>query len=1090
MPKELPFNLKLVLHQWITNLFGHNWLELGLDHNDITLLKPFESLKSIEGGSGEDISIIFSKHLCAALSPKSEISQDDVIRYGDNISRHTQQINAGRDRKIEWKYYQWLSLLFTEVYLHKYFNNSELLCEQLNEYLLKHKEHWKAKGYRADLLSFARRDLNKICYQNATGSGKTLLMHINILQFLEYSHKAPHQIVGETILITPNEDLSNQHVCELKKSGFAPRRLLANKRNDLSEGDDDGKRLVLFTEITKFSKEGIDPGSLGDRNLIMVDEGHRGLGSAEKNNGWFANRRQLAGNGFVFEYSATFKEAAAAAQKNSRIKDSYPKSILFDYSYGSFYKDGYGKGCRIFNLPATYQQMRFRYLTACLLAFYQQLRLYRDKEGDYAEYNVEKPLWVFVGSTVTKGRHNAGENENTVSDVGSIISFLAEFISNPIKAEEAINQILKGKGQETGLLDKDGRDIFLHEFDYLKKCDASKLRNDIREQLFLSKSGAQLSLFRIRGNENEVLLSAGGASDAFGIINIGDASRLLAHLKTLKIEGLLFEKSASQKEKFSSINESSSPINILIGSKRFVEGWDCWRVSTLGLMHVGKSEGSQIVQLFGRGVRLKGCGWSLKRSEFAQPHKRKPDYIQYLETLNIFGIEAGYMETFKAFLEGEGIPEREEVLRINLNVTYDFGHNLLVLRPRKNTAYGREYDFNLDGASPTFGDIPPAIEKKKITVDRYARISTRSSSKTPSGKKKGKDKLKHEGHFREEYLYFLDEAGLFFQLEQHKLERGWSTLNIPKSNVLEVLKQENWYRLLVPEQTLSVVSASNIEIWQDMAAELLRKYADALYNYKKQEFLRTRLELQPLTSEDANIPIDNAYEITVNASATKLIEDIRKLRDELQHKENEMVEKGGLKGCRLANHLYEPLLHYNESHKIHIKPVSLVSSEIDFIGDLARFLKDGPKSVGGRKISTSLLRNESRGKGMGFFEAGNFYPDFLLWLVSEDRQGLVFIDPHGLVNEEPDSDKVKFHKTIKDIEERLGIPSVSLHSFIITPTSVGGVMQKGAARDENQSRGRKTIKQWNESNIYFMEEQNEEYLEKIYTKIVKDMFRK
>ena len=28
-----------------------------------------------------------------------------------------------------------------------------------------------------------------------------------------------------------------------------------------------------------------------------------------------------------------------------------------------------------------------------------------------------------------------------------------------------------------------------------------------------------------------------------------------------------------------------------------------------------------------------------------------------------------------------------------------------------------------------------------------------------------------------------------------------------------------------------------------------------------------------------------------------------------------------------------------------------------------------------------LLRNRSRARGLGFFEAGNFYPDFILWVV-------------------------------------------------------------------------------------------------------------
>jgi hypothetical protein len=63
------------------------------------------------------------------------------------------------------------------------------------------------------------------------------------------------------------------------------------------------------------------------------------------------------------------------------------------------------------------------------------------------------------------------------------------------------------------------------------------------------------------------------------------------------------------------VKESSSPVNVLIGSKKFIEGWDCWRVSSLGLDARGpRSEGTQVIQLFGRGVRLKGHRWSLKRS--------------------------------------------------------------------------------------------------------------------------------------------------------------------------------------------------------------------------------------------------------------------------------------------------------------------------------------------------------------------------------------------------------------------------------------------------------------------------------------------
>lgn len=42
---------------------------------------------------------------------------------------------------------------------------------------------------------------------------------------------------------------------------------------------------------------------------------------------------------------------------------------------------------------------------------------------------------------------------------------------------------------------------------------------------------------------------------------------------------------------FHEINMPLSKVNLLIGSKKFTEGWSSWRVSTMGLMNVGQTEG-------------------------------------------------------------------------------------------------------------------------------------------------------------------------------------------------------------------------------------------------------------------------------------------------------------------------------------------------------------------------------------------------------------------------------------------------------------------------------------------------------------------
>src|SRR3546814_4167300 len=42
-----------------------------------------------------------------------------------------------------------------------------------------------------------------------------------------------------------------------------------------------------------------------------------------------------------------------------------------------------------------------KYFTACLLAYYQQLWLWSTHRSALADFNIEKPLWLFVGNTVS-----------------------------------------------------------------------------------------------------------------------------------------------------------------------------------------------------------------------------------------------------------------------------------------------------------------------------------------------------------------------------------------------------------------------------------------------------------------------------------------------------------------------------------------------------------------------------------------------------------------------------------------------------------------------------------------------------------------
>lgn len=122
-----------------------------------------------------------------------------------------------------------------------------------------------------------------------------------------------------------------------------------------------------------------------------------------------------------------------------------------------------------------------------------------------------------------------------------------------------------------------------------------------------------------------------------------------------------------------------------------------------------------------------------------------------------------------------------------------------------------------------------------------------------------------------------------------------------------------------------------------------------------------------------------------------------------------------------------------------------------------------------------LLRNQSRGKGIGFFEAGNFYPDFILWILYNGKQYITFVDPKGIRNMSIDDPKIQFHKTIKEKEKELGDSSIVLNSFIISNTEYANLINTGTKLSKEEME---------KLNILFQVDDKADYIEKMVRKIL------
>ena len=160
------------------------------------------------------------------------------------------------------------------------------------------------------------------------------------------------------------------------------------------------------------------------------------------------------------------------------------------------------------------------------------------------------------------------------------------------------------------------------------------------------------------------------------------------------------------------------------------------------------------------------------------------------------------------------------------------------------------------------------------------------------------------------------------------------------------------------------------------------------------------------------------------------------------------------------------------SETIKVSPVALNESESMFVNDLKSYYQSKKASFKGKELF--LLRNLSRGRGFGFFEAGNFYPDFIMWILAGKKQYITFIDPHGLVHEDFDSSKINFSEDIKIIQNSIDDKDVILNSFILSPTLYNDVRSLWKVSKEEIEK----------KNILFMNDDTSGvYIRKLFNKI-------
>ena len=1026
---EVPFSRKLILNQWALGLLGVEQFEdlakhLRAEHRE---------------GLDDDNVHWFYHELCRALPAEGrpELPDDVLLRHDQSIVSVTRRINEARRtrglRPIRWKYFQYLALLFTEIYLERWFQAPDKLPASINDAV----EQYNAGKNTADRVdpidpgASVPAVHNKLAFWMATGSGKTLLMHAHILRYrkLVRDHGRTSDL-NRILLLTPNEGLSRQHLDDLSASGI-PARMFSKEGGVLLEGE-----IVEILDVHKLAEEMGDKtvavSALEGRNLVLVDEGHRGASSGSAGS-WMRFRNQLCQRGFSFEYSATFGQAIKGSRE---LTTQYARSTLFDYSYRWFHGDGFGKDYRILNLEDDTDDWRATYLTGALLSFLQQQWLYEGRKSEFIPYNIERPLWVFVGSKVTKSLAT-----QDASDVVEILLFLADYLSNRSRSIARIGTVLDEDAAAGG------PQRFLHG--HFKPLANAGIQPEQLFRLslattFNASQGGVLRVEHLKGTAGELALRV-GENEPFGVVNVGDAAKLA---KRCDQAGLAVADREFADSLFHRLNRADSTVHLVVGARKFTEGWNSWRVSSMGLMNVGRSEGSQIIQLFGRGVRLKGLDMSLKRSSRIDPPPRNaPEHIEKLETLQVFGVRASYMRQFRDFLQEEGVSTAsiEEFVPIRRLDLPD--EPLKTIRLPENVAGDDPATaFQRIGPLPVLRTpwddslergIAERLAFTPVTLNWYPRIRALQSDSLEGWGDHGE---LNEEVLSPRHVALLDLDFLQRALQRFKSERDWHNLTISRAAIEELLTQSSWYRLQVPEAEMRFDEVAKVRRWQEIAITLLRKYVTRYYGICRQAWEANHLEYRALTKDDGNFPVvaretgeEHGYRVVLDAGtdavrAEQMQTEIEKLAQAV--KAGRLPPPGRhVEPITLDEHLYQPLLRAND-HFMTLTPPSLNHGECRFVENFRDYCSSNQPSG----VRYHLLRNLSRGHGIGFFEANNFHPDFILWAVTGKQQNIAFIDPKGLVHMGPGNPKVRLHRTIKDIQRRLDDPNVRLDSFILSVT--------------------------------------------------------
>jgi type III restriction enzyme len=819
----------------------------------------------------------------------------------------------------------------------------------------------------ADKIAF-KNFINRMSFWMATGSGKTLVIVklIHLLHTLITRQEIP---ANDILVLAHREELLEQfrvHVREFNAANFG----VYIRLRDLKEyGSAKQSNPELFTgdEVTVFTYRSDNIGfeqkdkiidfrnyENGGEWYVLLDEAHKGDKEESKRQHIYSI---LSRNGFLFNFSATFTDP----------RDIY--TTVSNFNLAEFVSRGYGKHISIlkrqileFRKGEDFDDEEKQKIVLQSLLMLTLVTRASDKARAVNAELFHKPLLITLVNSVN-------------TEDADLKLFFREL--ERIARDAVSDDLFQSAKDELWEELKDGIEwMFEGETHLFSQNDYDALTiEDVRQSVFNTNAKGAIEVLRRPSDRKEIAFKIQNAERPFALIKIGD---VLDWLKN-DLSSYEIEETFNDEGYFENLNEDSSDIKILMGSRTFYEGWDSNRPNVINFINIGTGTDARkfVLQSIGRGVRVEPLPH--KRRRIAQLLNAKEiDQMTFqaakapaalLESLFIFGTNRDALEKVVEELKKEKL---EKSYKIELDKNTD-----ITLKPLLIPTYRNAANPIITQKTPKkFEVLPSEIEVLKNYVDFVGddNVLLLRHRTAP------KDFLSLQQTIADVDKYY----------EKDKDARAFKNVDLLWENLIGYfnLTPKEFYRFKELEDEITHYKQILVTMKDISDVDELKRQIDKVKNFKDVEAEKARLkELY----QQNKITLDELLE------QTGLVAKSSDETAEYTYNGAKLVIK------RFASHYYVPSIVSTVEKVSFIKHIVKVESERIFLERLSHYLgranrfgefDDWAFSKLDEFLDNVVIPYVDKLKNIN----RNFNPDFIFWLKRGEDYSIVLVDPKGIQN--------------------------------------------------------------------------------------------